>query len=77
MKCKVRGAFFQRKNTSTVSICKNFEEDFNFPLDTVEKLDSIIESQKREIRRKIEKIQIIQKRLPKSLHDYNEFDNLI
>jgi len=49
MKCKVRGAIFQRKNISTVSTCKNFEEDFNFPLDTVEKLDSIIESRKKEI----------------------------
>ena len=53
MRCKLRGAIFQRKNISTTSICKNFEQEFNFPLDTVEKLDSIIESRKKEIMLKI------------------------
>ena len=77
IRCKVRGAIFKRKNVSSVSICKNFEQDFDFPFDTVERLDSIIESRKIEILQKIKKIQVIQKRLPKSFHDYNEFDNLI
>ena len=70
MRCKVRGAVFKRKNISSVSICKNFEQDFDFPYDTVQKLDAIIESRKKDLLNKIKCIQVIQKRMPKEFHDY-------
>jgi len=59
------------------SECKNINEQFRFPYDTTDKLTQIVHRRKNEILRKIENIQIIQSRLPKQLHDYNEYDNLI
>ena len=34
LKCKIRGAIFSRKGNSTTSVCRNFEEVFDLPLET-------------------------------------------
>ena len=86
--CSITGAIFKynwpvagedrdyRQNKYT-SKCKNFQQDFNFPKDSQEKLEIILENRMKEINQKIEHIKLIQKRLPKALHNYNEYDNLI
>ena len=76
--CLIRGAIFKSDGQNKyISKCKNFQQNFNFPQDSQEKLENILENRMKEINQKIEHIKLIQKRLPKALHNYNEYDNLI
>lgn len=77
IRCRVVGAIFEQDGDTTTSKCEGFNQRFDFPFDTHTKLKAILRSQEKRIKRKLEHILTIQTRLPKALHDYQEYDNLI
>ena len=77
LQCRIIGAIFEQDGGLRISKCAGYNQQFDFPYDTQTKLDLVVTNQKKQILRKINNILQIQSKLPKELHDYNEYDNLI
>lgn len=75
--CRIVGSIFSRDGETMCSKIESFHHIFDFPKDSSEKLENIIEQKKTLVERKIKYIWSIQKRLPKEYFDYSEYENLI